>query len=239
MSVAREMKRGKLIEVPRLRNKTFVFEDRSHAGTVLAEKLKDYAGTNAVIFAIPAGGVPVAAVLATRLHVPFDVLVVRKIHIPWNREAGFGALSWDGTILFNEPLLELLKLPQEEVERCIAEEQEEIERRLKLFRGDKSFPDITGKAAIVVDDGLASGFTMLVALTSLRKKKPEELVVAVPTASLSAIQMIRKEAEKIVCLNIREGRTFAVADAYKNWYDLGDDEVVAILKEEGYYNDKT
>ncbi|MBN1762642.1 MAG: phosphoribosyltransferase [Methanomicrobia archaeon] len=237
--MARERKSGNLIEVPQLRNKTFVFEDRSNAGTVLAEKLTDYTGTDAVIFAIPAGGVPVAAMLATRLHLPLDVLVVRKIHIPWNREAGFGALAWDGSILFNEPLLELLRLSHEEVERCIAAEQEEIERRLKLFRSDKPFPDVTGKVTIVVDDGLASGFTMLVALTSLRKKKPEEIVVAVPTASLSAIQKIRKEADTIVCLNIRMGRTFAVADAYKRWYDLEDDEVVAILKEVGYYKYKT
>jgi putative phosphoribosyl transferase len=228
-------KSGKLIEEPRLRNKTFVFEDRSHAGTVLAEKLKDYAGTDAVIFAIPAGGVPVAAVLAKRLQVPLDVLVVRKIHIPWNREAGFGALSWDGTIMFNEPLLALLELTQEEIERCIAAEQEEIERRLKLFRGDKPFPDVAGKSTIVVDDGIASGFTMLVALASLRTKGPEEIVVAVPTASMSAILMIRKATDTIVCLNVRAGRTFAVADAYKKWYDLGNKDVVAILKAAGYY----
>jgi putative phosphoribosyl transferase len=228
-------KSGKLIEEPRLRNKTFVFEDRSHAGTILAEKLKDYAGTDAVIFAIPAGGVPVAAVLAKRLQVPLDVLVVRKIHIPWNREAGFGALSWDGTIMFNEPLLALLELTQEEIERCIAAEQEEIERRLKLFRGDKPFPDVAGKSTIVVDDGIASGFTMLVALASLRTKGPEEIVVAVPTASMSAILMIRKATDTIVCLNVRAGRTFAVADAYKKWYDLGNKDVVAILKAAGYY----
>jgi putative phosphoribosyl transferase len=233
--MAGKMKRGNLIEEPRLRNKTFVFEDRTHAGTLLAEKLTDYTGTDVFIFAIPAGGVPVAAVLSTRLQVPFDVLVVRKIHIPWNREAGFGALSWDGTILFNEPLLELLGLTQEEIERCIVNEEEELEKRLRMFRGDKPFPAVTGKTAIVVDDGIASGFTMLVALSSLRKKKPKEIVVAVPTSSMSAVQMIRTEADTVVCLNIREGRTFAVADAYKKWYDLGNTDVVAILKEAGYY----
>jgi putative phosphoribosyl transferase len=233
--MAGKMKSGKVIEEPRLRNKTFVFEDRAHAGTLLAEKLTDYAGTDAFIFAIPAGGVPVTAVLSQRLQVPFDVLVVRKIHIPWNREAGFGALSWDGTIMFNEPLLDLLGLSQEEIERCIAEEKAEIEKRLQLFRGSKPFPDVVGKTAIVVDDGIASGFTMLVALASLRTKEPKEIVVAVPTASLSAVQMIGADADRIVCLNIREGRTFAVADAYKTWYDLGNKEVVAILKEAGYY----
>lgn len=229
------MERGEIIEEPGLRNKTSVFEDRYHAGNLLAEKIKDYKGKDAFIFAIPAGGVPLAAVLSKRLNLPFDVLVVRKIHIPWNREAGFGAISWDGTILFNESILDLLGLKREEIERCIFEEKEEIEKRLKMFRGDKPFPDIQGKTVIVVDDGIASGFTMLVAISSLKKKEPKRIIVAVPTASMSAIQMIRNEADKIFCLNIREGRTFAVADAYKLWYDLENEEVVEIMMEAGYY----
>ena len=228
------MTRGKLIEDPRLRNRTFVFNDRDHAGTLLASMLSEFAGKDVVIFAIPAGGVPVAAVLSKRLRVPFDVFVVRKIHIPWNREAGFGAISWDGTVLFNEPLLPHLGLTQKEIDRCIAEENEEIVKRVRLFRGKKPLPDIAGKTAIVVDDGIASGFTMLVALVSLRKRKSKELIVAVPTASMDALHRIRIEADRIVCLNIREGRTFAVADAYKQWYDLDNDDVVAILKEVGY-----
>jgi len=201
----------------------------------LAEKLVDYTGKDSVIFAIPAGGVPVAAVLSKRLQVPFDVLVVRKIHITWNREAGFGAVSWDGTIRFNEPLLALIGLTQHEIDRCIAEEKEEIERRVRLFRGQKPFPDISGKTVIVVDDGIASGFTMLVAILSLKKKEPTEIIIAVPTASMSALQMMSTEVDKIICLNIRAGRTFAVADAYKKWYDLENEDVVAILKEAGYY----
>jgi len=225
------MKRGELIEDLRLRNRTFVFKDRDHAGTLLAEKLAEYTGKEVVLFAIPAGGVPIAAVLSKRLQVPFDVLVVRKIHIPWNREAGFGAVSWDGTIRFNEPLLALLGLTENEIARCIAAEKEEIEKRMRLFRGQKPFPDISGKIAIVVDDGIASGFTMLVAISSLKKKEPKEIIIAVPTASMSAIQMMSTEVDKIVCLNIREGRTFAVADAYKKWYDLENEDVVKILKE--------
>ncbi|MBE0517554.1 MAG: phosphoribosyltransferase [Methanophagales archaeon] len=229
------MKRGELVEDPRLRNRTHVFEDRDHAGTLLAEKLVEYTGKDSVIFAIPAGGVPVAAVLSKWLQVPFDVLVVRKIHIPWNREAGFGAVSWDGTIRVNEPLLALLGLTQHELDRCIAEEKESIEKRVRLFRGQKPFPDLSGKTALVVDDGIASGFTMLVAISSVKKKEPAEIIIAVPTASMSALQMMSTEVDKIVCLNIREGRTFAVADAYKRWYDLENEDVVTILKEAGYY----
>jgi putative phosphoribosyl transferase len=229
------MAKGTIIEDPQLRNKTFLFEDRYHAGTLLAEMIKSHIDEEAVIFGIPAGGVPVAVVLSKRLHMPFDVLVVRKLHIPWNREAGFGALSWDGTTLFNEPLLTLLGLKSEEIERCIREEREEIEKRLRLFRGDKPFPDIKGKTALVADDGLASGFTMRVAVSSLKKEEPKRVLVAVPTASMGAIQIVSEEVDTIFCLNIRTGRTFAVADAYMRWYDLSNEEVVTILKEVGYY----
>jgi putative phosphoribosyl transferase len=230
------MMTDKIIEEPRLRNKTFIFTDRAHAGALLAAKLKSFVGANSLIFAIPAGGVPVAAVIAAQLQVPLDVLVVRKLHIPWNREAGFGAVSWDGTVLFNEPLVAHLSLTRDEIERCIAEERAEIERRMQLFRRGKPFPTLTGKTAIIVDDGLASGFTMLAALRSLKQQRLKEIIVAVPTASLSALRLVSTEAERIICLNVREGRAFAVADAYRSWYDLGNEEVVAILEAAGYYS---
>ena len=175
------MRRGEIIEDPILRNKTSVFEDRYHAGNLLAETIRGYMENEAFVFGIPAGGVPLAAALSKRLNLPFDLLVVRKVHIPWNKEAGFGAISWDGTILFNKPLLDILGLEREEIERCISQEKEEMGKRLKMLRGDKPFPDIKGKTAIVVDDGIASGFTMLVSISSLKKKEPKRIIVAVPT----------------------------------------------------------
>ncbi|HDS45023.1 MAG TPA: phosphoribosyltransferase [Methanomicrobia archaeon] len=222
-------------EDPRLRDKRFVFADRAHAGRLLAEQLRDYQGTEAYVLGIPAGGVPVAAVVSERLQLPLDVLVVRKIHIPWNREAGFGAISWDGTVRFNEPLLQHLQLTPDEIEQCVEDEKAELEKRVRLFRGQKPFPDLRDKTVIVVDDGLASGFTMLVALSSVRKQQPKELVVAVPTASLHAIHLVREAADEVVCLNIRTGRLFAVADAYTNWYDLDNADVVAILQASEQY----
>jgi len=157
-------------------------------------------------------------------------VITRKIHIPWNKESGFGAISWDGIMFLNEPLVASLGLTKEDIDRCVAEEREVINRRLNMFRGDRPFPDLKAKIVIIVDDGLASGFSMLTTVKAIEQKCVKEIVVAVPTASISAIKLIRSIADKIVCLNIRSGSFFAVADAYKVWYDLKDEDVIGVLK---------
>ncbi len=223
-----------IVEEPSLRGRVHVFEDRVEAGELLADKLKGYGGRgDAYVLAIPAGGMQVAHVIARRLGLPLDVFVTRKIHIPWNREAGFGAVSWDGVVLLNEPLVAYLGLTREDVEACVEEERRAIDRRLRKFRGDRPFPDLEGKVVIVVDDGLASGFSMLVTLRSLRRRRPGELVVAVPTASESALGLVAPEADRVFCLNVRSGPVFAVADAYRVWYDLEDDDVMWLLRDLG------
>jgi predicted phosphoribosyltransferase len=192
-----------VVDEPIFRNRVHVFEDRPHAGRLLAEKLKNYEGKEGVyILAIPAGGVQVAFVIARRLKLPMDLVVTRKLHVPWNKEAGFGAISWDGIILLNEPLVTSLGLTSKDIERCVAEE----------------------------NDGLASGFSMLATVKAIKQKHAEEIVVAVPTAPISAIKRVRPHADKIVCLNVRSGPFFAVADAYKTWYDLEDEDVTDILE---------
>jgi putative phosphoribosyl transferase len=221
---------AEIIEEPSLRNRLYVFKDRYHAGELLSEKLREYRkNKDAYILAIPAGGVQVAVKISEDLEIPLDVVVTRKLHIPWNREAGFGAISWNGMTFLNEPLVESIGLTQKEIDHCIAEEQKAIERRLRLFSGDRPFPDLSHKTAIVVDDGLASGFSMLTTLKALKNTDLKEVVVAVPTAPISAIQLIKPHADRIICLNIRYGPIFAVADAYKEWYDLTDDDVIKIL----------
>lgn len=227
---------NEVVDEPRLRNRIRVFDDRFHAGELLAEKLRDYEGKkDACVLAIPAGGVQVGYVVARRLGIPLDVVVTRKLHIPWNKEAGFGAISWDGLMFLNEPLVAGLGLTEEDIDRCVEEEKEVISRRLKMYRGDRPFPDLKDKIAIVVDDGLASGFSMLTTLRALKRKGVRGRVVAVPTAPDSAIKLIRPDADKIICLNIRSGPFFAVAHAYKVWYDLTDEDVVDILKNSNFH----
>ena len=222
---------AKIIEDPTYRERVFVFRDRLQAGEFLAEKLREYAGKrNVILLALPAGGVPVGYVVAKELGIPMDVMVVRKVQIPWNTEAGFGAVTWDGETILNEPLAGQLGLTREEIEESISKTRMIIQERLRKFRKDKLMPDLKDKVIILVDDGLASGFTMLAAARSARMKQPEKIIVAVPTASMGAIKLLAPEVDEIVCLNIRSGAVFAVADAYKNWYDLTDEEVTKILK---------
>ncbi len=219
------------MDEPSLRNRVRVFRDRFHAGEALAERLEalGYA-EDAYVLAIPAGGVQVASVVAERLGLPLDLVVTRKLHVPWNPEAGFGAVSWDGLMFLNERLVAALGLTEEAIRLCVEEERAAIERRLRRFRGDRPFPDLGGKTAIVVDDGLASGFSMMTTLRALANRESKELVVAVPTAPRSAIELVRPHADLVVCLNVRTGPFFAVADAYEVWYDLRDEDVLDILR---------
>ena len=222
---------AKIIENPAYRDRVSVFRDRFQAGELLAEKLQEYAGKgNVIVLAVPAGGVPVGYALAKEIAVPMDVVVVRKIQIPWNTEAGFGAITWDGKIVLNQALVEQLNLTEEELKKAILRTKRNVQERLRMFRGQKSMPDLKDKVVVLVDDGLASGFTMLAAARSVKQKAPKKVIIAVPTASLGAIELLAPEVDEIVCRNIRSGLSFAVADAYANWYDLTDEEVTNILK---------
>jgi putative phosphoribosyl transferase len=220
-----------VVEDPALRNRTFVFRDRIHAGGALAEKLREtLTERRGLVLGIPAGGVPVASVVANRLGFGLDVAVARKVQIPWNTEAGFGAVSWDGTVVLNELLVAQLGLDSRAVELGISKTRGIVEERLRRFRGSRPPFEVAGECVILVDDGLASGFTMLVAASSVKRLNPGRLVVAVPTGSRSAVELVAPEAYLLVCLNIRSGPVFAVADAYQNWHDLSDEEAEGFLR---------
>jgi len=223
-----------IIEASELRNKFHVFDDRFHAGELLVgELLREYKGKKDVyVLAIPAGGVQVAYVISKKLLLPLDLAVTRKIHVPWNKEAGFGAISWNGEVSLNKPLVAALGLTDKDIDLCINEEEEIIMRRLQLFRGEKPFPSLKNKIVILVDDGLASGFSMLTTIKAIQKIRVKEIVVAVPTAPWSSIKLLKPYVDKIVCLNIRSGPVFAVADAYKLWYDLDDEDVLDLLEKD-------
>ena len=179
-----------------------------------------------IVLAIPAGGVPIGWEIAMALRLPMDVIVVRKIQIPGNTEAGFGAIGPDGEILLNEPLMQDLHLTRKEIEDQVAHTKDVLKLREARFRKGRPFPELKDKQVILVDDGLASGYTMLAAITFVKHDKPQEVIVAVPTSSARAIDFILGEVNELFCANIRTGPYFAVAEAYRNWYDLTDEEVI-------------
>lgn len=219
-----------LIEDRSLRDKMRVFKDRKEAGSLLAQKLSGYKDVDGIVLGIPSGGVPVAAKLAKVLGLSLDVIIVRKIQLPDNTEAGFGAVGPDGEVSLNTNLISQLHLTEEEIERQIQITVDTIKWRNELFRGGRQFPLLKDKVVIIVDDGLASGYTMLSAVDFIKRRKPEKVVVAVPTAPKETVDLILPRVDELVCLNVRSGFTFAVADAYEKWYDLEDEEVISILR---------
>ena len=215
-----------IIEDPRLHNREFIFADRTEAGSLLGQIVQEKASPDGLLLAIPSGGVPVAVAMRGHVSWPLELLLVRKVQIPWNTEAGFGAVNMDGDRIFNEPLLNSLNLPKEDVDRQVERTIQTIGQRNELFRGNKPFPEIVDKDIIIVDDGLASGFTMLAAIRFARRRKPSSITVAVPTGVLDTCNRIAAEVDLLYCLNIRENYPFAVASAYDNWYDLTDQDVL-------------
>lgn len=219
----------RLIELDDLHNRRRVFRDRAHAGEVLAGMLGEFRNSGAIVLGIPAGGVPVAAAVAHTLALPLDVAVVSKLTLPWNTEAGYGALAFDGTLRLNEDLVARAGLTPAQIEDGVRATRARIERRVQRLRGARPFPPLAGRTAIIVDDGLASGFTLRTAVAALRQQGATDLVVAVPTAHAESARAVLIEVEALYCANVREGLSFAVADAYQTWSDVDEDTAAALL----------
>jgi len=217
-----------IIDDPKLRNRSLIFEDRKDAGAYLAQVMEQYAGKDALVLAIPSGGVPIGLAISSHLDLPFDMLIIRKIPVPRNPEAGFGAMNLEGDMILNDRLVDMLGLSQEDIAELAAPVRVELQIRNNIFRAAKPPPQIKGKIIILADDGLASGYTMVAATRMVRRKGPKEIVIAVPTGSADAVKLLSMEADVIFCPNIRSGY-FAVADAYRNWYDLSKEDVLAAL----------
>jgi predicted phosphoribosyltransferase len=220
---------GTIVEERNYRDKRFVFEDRTDAGRKLTNYLHSYEGTDAIVLAIPSGGVPVGAEIAKGFGLPIDVIIVRKLQIPFEPEAGFGAVDLDGGTTLNDDLMTALELTADDVERAKKEALDAAHSRDRALRGGRAFPSLSGKVVILVDDGLASGYTMLAAIKRVKTDGPQKIIVAVPTGSKDTALMIAEEVDELVCLNIRSP-PFAVADAYENWYDLTEEEALKVLR---------
>ncbi len=205
------------------------FQDRAEAGRLLAQKLETFASQRDVLLiALPGGGVPVAYEIGQALNLPLDVFVVRKLGVPGQEELAMGAIAMGGTRVFNRPLIQGLNLSEETINRVIAREERELERRQHLYRDARPFPDLRNRTVILVDDGLATGATMYVALQALQQLNPAHLIVAVPVAARQTCEQLRDEAEEVICAITPEPFD-GVGRWYRNFSQVTDDEVIGLL----------
>ena len=204
------------------------FHDRAEAGRRLADELRKYAGRpDVIVLALPRGGVPVAFEVARALRAPLDVFIVRKLGMPGHEEFAIGALA-GGVRLLNDRVVAAYGLSQREIDRVTAAEQAELERRERSYRGDRPFPDLRGKTAILVDDGLATGSTMHAAVEALRLEGPSKIVVAVPVSAAETCDAFREVADDIVCV-MTPTPFHAVGLWYEDFSQTTDEEVHDLL----------
>jgi predicted phosphoribosyltransferase len=207
-----------------------IFKDRRHAGQVLAEQLSRFAGRDDVmVLVLPRGGVPVGFEVARELNAPLDVFVVRKLGVPGQEELAFGAIASGGVRVLNEGIIHTLQLTDAMIERISERERQELLRREQLYRGDRPPPDLTGKIAIVVDDGLATGATMRAAVDAIKLLGAEQIVVAVPVGSRDTCSAMRRISDVLcVCAEMPEP-FYGVGLWYEDFSQTTDDEVTELL----------
>ncbi|OOC54422.1 MULTISPECIES: phosphoribosyltransferase family protein [Nocardiopsis] len=209
------------------------FADRSEAGRRLAERVRPFAVNDPLVLALPRGGVPVGAELAQRLDADFDVLMVRKIGLPGRPELGVGAIAEDGHVVYDDLALARMHVPRQALSDTVAAERDELDRRRRIYRGERPAPRIAGRDCVVVDDGVATGGTARAALRMIRQAGPAQLVLAVPVASPEAVELLREEADALVVLSAPDNFR-AVGEWYRDFGQLSDSRVTEILAERAH-----
>lgn len=206
-----------------------LYKDRIDAGRQLAGRLLNFAGRDdVIIMALPRGGVPVGFEVAGRLNAPLDVFVVRKLGVPYEEELAMGAIASGDVLVLNEDIFRMINIPRETVERIAAQERTELERRERLYRGDRPRPDVEHRAVILVDDGMATGASMRAAIAALKILKPAWIVVAVPVAPAETCDAVGEEVDEIIC-DVTPDRFMAVGAWYEDFAQVSDREVRDLL----------
>jgi putative phosphoribosyl transferase len=211
-----------------------LYRNRTEAGRYLASQLGDYANRpDVLVLALPRGGVPVAFEVASALKAPLDIFLVRKLGVPGHEELAMGAIATGGVRVVNEDVVRYLSIPGEVIDAVTADEQRELERREKLYRGERPAPDVSGKTVILVDDGLATGSTMRAAAAALREQHPARIVVGVPVSSPATCDEFRDEVDEIVCAVTPEP-FHGVGRWYEDFSQTTDEEVRELLGRSPY-----
>jgi putative phosphoribosyl transferase len=208
-----------------------LFKDRTAAGQVLAVKLAAYANrADVLVLALPRGGVPVAFEVAQALNAPLDVFVVRKLGVPGQKELAMGAIASGGIRILNEDIIREEKIDELAIDKVTAKEQQELDRRQSLYRGDRPKPVIQGRTIILIDDGLATGATMRAAIAALQKQQPAKIVVAVPISSPQIYQQIKSLVDEIICADT-PSPFYCVGLWYEKFPQTSDKEVRHLLNQ--------
>ena len=207
------------------------FADRLDAGRQLGEelRLRGYGDEPAAVIAIPRGGVPVGYAVAQAIGANLEIIIPRKLPVPDDPGTSFGAITSDGTMILDLPLIKERQLTIQTIKRVAMETLAEVRRQMRAYRDGDLVLDLVDKIAILVDDGLSSGFTMLAATRSLLRHDPAYIVVAVPVSTYSSIDRLTPQVDDLVCLVERDDVAFAVADCYKDFAELTDEQVRALL----------
>lgn len=206
------------------------FANRVDAGKRLVSELENLVGKNAIVLAIPRGGVVVGYEIAKAFNLPLDVIIPRKIGAPSNPELAIGAMTEDGTIILDKSLVSYLGVSQDYIEKESERQKNEIERRLKLYRGIEPYPNLAGKEVIIVDDGIATGSTMKAALSSAKNRGAKTVIIAVPVGPPSTIKELKRQADKVVCSYTPEYFQ-AIGQFYRDFEQTTDAEVIQLLKQ--------
>jgi putative phosphoribosyl transferase len=207
-----------------------IYYDRLDAGQQLAQRLEAYAHRpDVLVLALPRGGVPVACEVARHLDAPLDVFLVRKLGVPGREELAMGAIATGGVRVLNEEVVHYLGIPEEIIGQVATHEQQELERRERVYRGGRPAPTIRGRTVILIDDGLATGSTMRAAVAALRRRRPARIVIAVPVAAASTCEELGQEVDEIVCAQTPEPFR-AVGLWYRDFTPTTDEEVRVLLE---------
>ncbi len=220
-----------------------IFEDREEAGKLLAGTLKEkiHPDDRPIILAIPRGGVPVAYQLSKELKIPMSIVVVRKLGLPWNEEAGFGAIDSDGETYLDPELVNYAKLDAETIRSIAEREIKELREREKKFL-PKGYPDLKDREVIVVDDGVATGYTAIASAGFAKKRGAKRVIVAVPVCPKDAPRRFKDHADEFVCYHLSSEMSFAVGMFYKDFHQLSDEETLEYInkaKSEGLFEPST
>lgn len=207
-----------------------MFIDRKDAGEKLSIELEKFKDEHPIVLAIPRGGIVTAYETIKKFGLQWDLIIPRKIGLPHNKEIAIGAISLDETYLFNEKYIDMLNISQDYIKKEVLEQTNEIKRRLNKYKGNENFPDVKNKTVIIIDDGIATGFTIQAAIKSIKKYNPKKIILAVPVAPQDTITLLEKIVDEVICLFI-PNEFYAVGLYYKSFEQTTDEEVFNIVRE--------